>query len=508
MARILSVWSPNWAITCWRRRTPASARPADPFALVETRKNARRLAAIDAKAAAAGLQPGQTLADALALVPELKTADAEPEADAEALGKLSDWCVRFSPAVVPDAPDGLFLDVTGIERLWASERALIDDLLARLEAADIPAQAAVADTPGAAWAWARFGGSDPVVPSDAEAERLGPLPVEALRLEPETAAALRRLGLKSVEQVAALPRPQLARRFGRGLLLRLDQAWGDSEEALAFRRPPTPWFERLALVEPISTPEDLARTGADALIRICARLADEGRGARRFDLAFHGVDGRARGVRLGVGRAGRDPARLTRLLAPKLEAVDPGFGVEAVTVTADQVEVLAETQTRLDARGRDAAEEGLAQLVDRLANRLGEDRVWRFAPYESWTPERATARVPALAPVAGRGWDPERPRPLRLFRRPEPLEAVLSLVPDDPPMQFRWRGVTHRVRRAEGPERVAAEWWRRPRGESGPERIRDYYRVEDGEGARFWIFRLGLYGSERPSRWFVHGLFG
>ena len=467
----------------------------------------RKLAAVDACAARLGLHPGQKATDAAALVPELVTAEVEPEADARALSALVDWCVRFSPAVAADPPDGLVLDIDGVAHLWGDEAGLMADLRARLAAGGLPFRLAIADTAGAAWALVRFGPDGTIAPAGGQAELLAPLPPQALRLAPETAAQIERLGLKRLAQLFALPRAPLARRFGAETLMRLDQALGRAPEALAFTRPPTPWFARLAFAEPISAPEDLARVSRDIAQALCGRLEASGQGARRFELAFHRLDGRAETVSVGLSLAGRDAERIARLLAPKLERVDPGFGIEVATLRAEAVEPLAARQARLDARDS-GPEAGLAPLVDRLANRLGENRVWKAAPVESHVPELAVARAAPLAPPSpAQGWDPQAPRPVRLFRRPEPIEATAP-IPDDPPVQFRWRGQLHRVRRAEGPERIAEEWWKRPLEEAHPAHIRDYYRVEDQAGRRFWLFRAGLYDPGQIPKWWLHGLFG
>jgi protein ImuB len=467
----------------------------------------RRLYAVDEAATAQGLFTGQKATDAMALVPELVTEEADPEGDFAALTALLDWCVRFSPAVAADAPDGLFLDITGVAHLWGGEAALLDDLLDRLARQGIAARGGVAGSAGAAWALARCGDDRTVAPPGAEAELLAPLAVTALRLAPETAAQLVRLGLARVGQLAALPRDQLARRFGAATLMRLDQALARGEEALVFRRPPTPWFARLAFAEPISAPEDLARVSRDIAEKLCARLLAEGQGAGRFELAFHRLDGRAQRLAIGLSLPGRGAAAIARLFAPMLESVDPGFGIEVVTLAAERVEPLAERQVRMETLGEVAPEDGVAPLVDRLSNRLGEDRVWRAEAWPSHIPERAVVRRAPLAPhAAGGTWEKARPRPVRLLGRPEPVDAVVALVPDDPPLSFRWRGQLRRVRRAEGPERLAEEWWRRPPGEASPSHIRDYYRVEDDTGARYWLFRAGLYGDETPPKWWLHGL--
>jgi protein ImuB len=464
----------------------------------------RRLAAVDAQAQALGLFPGQKAADAAALAPDLVSAEHDEAADRESLEALADWCMRFSPAVASDAPDSLFLEVSGGERLWGGEAALAQELEARLAAAGIPVRMAIADTPAAAWALSRF---DPCLcPSGHQAARLAPLPVAALRLSEADAAQLARLGLRTVGQVMGLPRGPLTRRFGPQVLLRLDQALGRLPQALNYRRPPTPWMQRRSFAEPISAPEDLARIAGDLGGLICAQLQAHGQGARRFVLAYHRLDGRDLCVEAGLAFAGRDPKALLRLLAPKLETVDPGFGIEAATILAQEVAPLGAAQAMLDPT-QAQADAALAPLIDRLANRLGAERVWRAQPVASHAPERAVARCEALSGDRLQGWDPSRPRPLRLFERPEPIEAMAAL-PDAAPARFRWRGLWRKVARAEGPERIAQEWWRLAPPQTSVGAVRDYYRVEDETGGRFWVFRAGLYTGPDAPRWWLHGVFG
>ena len=470
----------------------------------------RVVCAVDAAGRRAGLFVGQKATDAAALCPGLVTAEAEPEADAAALAELADWCVRFSPAVALDAPDGLFLDVTGVAHLWNGEAGLAADLCARLARNDLPFRVAIADTAGAAWAVAHQGADAVcVVPPGEAATALARLRPSALRLSPQAAAQIERLGLRRLDQVLALPRAPLARRFGAETLMRIDQALGRAQEALAFRRPANPWFARLAFAEPISALEDLQRVSFDVAARLCERLEREGQGARRFELAFHRLDGKAQSLRIGLALAARDPARIAKLFAPKLETVDPGFGIEVATLAAEGVEPVAGRQVRLDALLDGGLEDGLAPLVDRLANRLGEDRVWRAVPVQSHIPEQSARAARPLDPAPeAADWPTDIPRPLRLFRRPEPLEAVVALTPDDPPRQFEWRKRLRRIRQAEGPERIGDEWWRKEIGEVRTDAVRDYYRVEDQEGQRFWVFREGLYAPGETPRWFLHGLFG
>jgi len=495
------------------KRAEGAFKPPAPLALLETVRGTRRIAAVSLEAARLRLYPGQKATDALALVPDLATAEAEPDADAQALTELVHWCVRFSPAVAADPPDGLFLDIEGCAHLWGGETEMVADFRDRLAANGLAFRLAVADTPGAAWALAHFGEDGAIAPPCGQAAQLAPLPPAALRLDAEAASQIERLGLRRISQLMEIPRAPLGRRFGAEVVTRLDQALGRAPEALRFSRPPTPWFARLAFAEPITAPEDMARVASDVSARLCAQLEARGQGARRFELCYHRLDGAALGATVRLALAGRDAGRLGKLFAPRLETIDPGFGVEVVTLAAHEVEPIAARQGDLDrAQG---AGDGLGPLVDRLSNRLGEERVWRAEPAQSHVPELAAVRSKPLASRQEKKeapgaplWPAETPRPLRLFRRPEPIDGVIALTPDDPPSQFRWRGRVRRVRRAEGPERIAEEWWKADITDVSVGHVRDYYRVEDQDGARFWLFRAGLYAPQQQAKWWLHGVFG
>ena len=460
----------------------------------------RLLASVCPQAEAAGVHVGQKLADARAICPTLAVHDADPGGDAEALARLARWCERYTPLAAPDEPDGLWLDLTGCAHLWAGgEQALVEDLIVRMARAGHACRAAVAGTPGAAWALARMpGGREPVLPPGQERAGLEGLPVAALRLEARTVAALRRVGLRTVGQMAQMPRGELSSRFGALPVLRLDQALGHVAEVIAWPHPPRPWEEWQAFAEPILTAEDLQRAMALLAERLCARLRAGESGGERFTAEFARVDGERPAITVGTAMPVRDPVYLLKLLAAKLDTLDPGFGVEVVRLSADQVAPLVGVQAGLMG-GEEASR--LPAIVDQVANRLGPARVWCTAPQDSHVPERAVVRT---GPLTAPRWEGTLERPLRLMRRPEPIE-VTAPVPDDPPLQFRWRGVLHRVRAATGPERIAREWWRAAEDDRPePDRVRDYYRVEDSAGARFWMFRVGI-GSPK---WFLHGVFG
>jgi len=490
------VWLPHWPITRLSRN--GSASPDRPLVTIEAIRGVRHLVAVGEAGEAQGLAPGQTLTAARAVCPALVPVDADPVADEAALGRLAAWCERYTPMVAPDPPDGLWLDITGCTAVFASEAELVGDLAARLERNGIPCRVAVGGTPGAAWALARAG----------EGATLTDLPITCLRLDAGVVTGLRRLGLRTVKDLVRIPRAQITARFGAMPVLRLDQALGEVEEAIDWPRPPIEWHERLAFAEPIGTPEDLARALARLAERLCVRLGEQDKGGQRFVARFFRVDEVVPGIAVSTALPVRDPAYLTKLLCEKLDTIDPGFGIEVIALEAEVVARLTAPQTQLMA-GADASD-GVAGVVDTLSNRLGADRVSRVAPYESHVPERSVRRVPPL-PVKQPSWvnDPASPRPIRLLRRPEEID-VIAPIPDDPPIRFSWRGVAHRVRAAAGPERIASEWWLGKRTVRRPETdlIRDYYRVEDSDGARFWIFRAGLHGQERMPRWYLHGLFG
>jgi protein ImuB len=465
------------------------------------------IAAADLAAQALGLHAGMALAHAQAMVPGLSVADADPAGDADALTRLAAWCLRLSPLTAPDT-DGLWIDATGCTHLHAGEAEhshageaeMLDALLARLAQDGIAATAAIADTPGAAHALARYG-SGRIIPPGKTAAALAPLPVAALRLDADSVTGLRRLGFETIAQLEATPRAPLTRRFGTAVLLRLDQALGRVEEPITPTIPPDTPNARAAFAEPLLTAEAFATVITHLSQRLCTGLERSGRGVRRLDLLFERVDGTVQALRIAAARATRDPHHLGRLLAEQIERIDPGLGVEAMHLVASLAEPLAYTQT---AALTAAPEPDLATLVDRLTNRLGPNRVWRAAAVESDVPERSVRRVPALTPPTGRGW-PDWPRPTRLLTPPQPVDAV-ALMPDHPPAAFTWRRHRHRVRRADGPERITGEWWRRT-----PERVavRDYWQVEDETGRRFWLYRRGdgVDPATGDLRWFLHGMF-
>ncbi|WP_374367470.1 DNA polymerase Y family protein [Dongia sp.] len=510
--RYLSLWLPHWpSDRWWRRRIRENPNlklaEAKPLLLVRSAGNLRLVHAADDRALARGLIPGQRLADALACVPEAQVEEADPTGDLAALHQLAHWATRFSPHAAPDAPDGLLIDITGCAHLWNGEEALLRDALTRLTRQGISARGAIAGTIGAAWASARFGGGRSTLPAGSIAAALEALPVRGLRLDDATAAALDRLGLRRIGALYPLPRADITKRFGPLLLQRLDQALGYQGESLSPLTPLPDHRVSLIFAEPISTPEQIAHASENLLARLLPELAEKNLGVRRLGLVLHRLDDAAPGCIIGTAQPSQDAKHLLKLLLEKSETLDPGPGIERMSLTALLVERMSLAQGNFIRRDEADAVADLAPLIDRLGNRLGAGSITRPQAIASHIPERAVAFVPPLQKKAAmENWQEDLPpRPIRLLSPPEPIDAMAP-VPDDPPLSFRWRHVLHRVAKAEGPERLRPEWWLAADDYS---QTRDYYRVEIEDGRRFWLFRSGLYQRDmpQPPRWFLHGIF-
>ena len=412
----------------------------------------RVIASVDPAAARLDLGRGMTVTHAQSLVPDLTVIEATPDDDEAALIRLALWCIKYSPLVTPDPPDGIFIDVAGSAHLFQGEAALIGDLCRRLGAEGIAARAALADTAGCAWALARHGDAQIVSPGRA-ADAIASLPVGCLRLSPETVASLSDVGIERVGQLASKPRGSLRARFGAEVLLRLDQALGNANEPLPSLQPP-----EVPRAAPSASPAESPRHPklADSFALISKRAASRAPARSGVSASTH------RAPRIGLSRPYREPKHLAKLLAERLVVIDPGFGIESASLTASWVEVLVERQTVGRHVGADELQHEVSQLVDTLGVRLGESNVFRLAPVESALPERAMRRVPALHPAEGLAWPRHLPRPARLFLQPEKIEAVAEL-PDHPPRLSRmttlrkqsstsWMRCLHRVlRRARTP---------------------------------------------------------
>ncbi len=483
--RIVSMWFPRLSSDRVLRLRPAEG----PFALTLRLNNAEQIHCLNPQAEAAGLHRGMPLSEARAFCPVLQSAPADPARDARMLGILRRWVTRYCPWVGMEGRDGLTLDITGSAHLWGDERAMLADMRGRLERAGFGVRIGLADTRGAAWALARHGGG---IASPGESlAALAALPAAGLRLDEDTGIALQRLGLRTIGALAAAPRAPLARRFGPGLLKRLDQATGAQREAITPLADPLHYAARLTLPEPIGLTSDVMAGTVRLLDVLCGRLKAQETGARAMRLTLRRVDQESRSVDLRLATAMRDPARILPLFARGVEGVDAGFGIDQLRLEATQVEPLPIRQ----AGPASEAPDRLDNLITRIGTRIGLDNILRFLPADSHIPERSFVMAPAAGTKAFGDWHAPRPRPLRLFP-PEPIAAHDAA----PPVWFRWRRMRLTTARATGPERIAPEWW--VDDDDWRSGLRDYWQIETHQGWRLWLFHT----PQNPG-WFVQGEF-
>lgn len=436
---------------------------------------------------AGGLKTGMALADARALVPALQTGPSDPDGDRADLERLADWCGRFSPWVATDGGDGLLLEISGVPHLFGGEAQMLRQIHRAITGLGVECSLAIADTPASAWAWARFGGGG-ILPPRTGLDRLGILPVQALRLAAGLPEQLITLGLRTVADIARLPRSALARRFGTDLLTRLDALLGERIDPISPRSAPAPWRSRADLAEPVLTRSAIDNLLQHLLQGLCSLLEQEHLGARQLALHAFRVDGEVQTLRVGTASANRNPHHLFRLFRDRLDRIEPGFGIETMLLEATVADPLSARQAALDAQEQTAAG-GFPQLIDRLQARLGGQAVFRLIPLDSHCPERAVGRVRPLA-WGGDSHSCHDLRPIHLLPRPEFAEMISGGG------AFRWRRLLRPIRHATGPERLSAEWWR-----GGLDiTYRDYFRIEDEQGKRYWLFRS-------TEGWFVHGFF-
>jgi protein ImuB len=491
-----------------------------PIVVVAKQNNALRISALDDAAAHLGLEIGLPLANARAICPQLKVFDADEAADARMLNAIADWCDRFTPLVAIDAPHGLFLDITGCVHLFGGEAAMMRRVCGVLTMQGFAVSAAIAGTSVCARTISRHVHGC-IVGDGEEADAVKPLPVFALGANDAINTGLRRAGLKTIGDAACRARHEITARFGADFTTLLEQALGQGDAPISPRKPLPDYIVEKRFAEPVVTDAVISATLSRLAQMLVAAMAQQGKGARRLEANFFRTDGVVRAIVVDTGQPVTKGEVIDRLFRERLDALndplDPGFGFDLVRLSASRTEIVVQQQRDLDSRVHDNDE--LAALIDRLAARLGGQRVVVHLPQDTHIPECAVMAAQAqhhLATALQAAWpacvENEPPlRPLRLFERPESIKVPFATVPDGPPHHFTWRRVTHAVVRVEGPERIAMEWWKH----NGQTLTRDYFRVEDEAGLRFWIYRDGLYGSEltteegKPavSNWFVHGLF-
>jgi protein ImuB len=468
---------------------------------------------------AQGIPPGMPVADARALLPTLQVVDDRPGLAATLLQALAEWCIRFTPIAAADPPQGLVLDVSGCTHLRGGDGPYLQEIINRLRTAGYTTRAAMADTIGAAWAITRYGGPGgaskggrgdkegdmvdgtmTITDGADQTAALCKLPPEALRLEPAIADRLHRLGLRTIGSFAGMSRVQLRRRFGAGLLQRLDQAFGLQTETIEPVQTPTQYQERLPCLEPIVTATGIEIALQRLLETLCTRLQKEQKGLRSAVLSCYRVDGKQQQLSIGTNRTTHNPIHLFKLFEPRISTIEPDLGIELFVLEAPTIEDAPPLQETLWSGSTGLDNNNIAELLDKITGRFGPDSIHRWLPDERHWPERAVKPATSLQEKPTTPWQTDRPRPIHLLAKPEPI-MVTAPIPDYPPMLFRYKGQLHTIAKADGPERIEREWWL----DDGPHR--DYYTVEDQAGQRYWLFRSGHYTEEQTPQWFIHGFF-
>jgi protein ImuB len=517
----MALWLPRLSTDRLRRAKGAPgtvARFDAPLVISGKVGSALEVQALEARAERLGLYPGMPLANARALVQPLCAVEADDKADAALLEAIADWCDRFTPVVGLDPPGGLYLDITGAAHLFGGEAAMLKLVREKIAAQGFAVRGAIAGTTLSARALAHYAPGS-IVAAGAEPAAVSVLPVTALDPGDKALRALRHAGLKSVGMVAERLCSELSERLGAAFVTRLKITLGTQDTPIQPRRPLPDLMAEQRFADPIVSQDAIAASLLSLAGSLGGVLERQGRGVRLLEAAFFRTDGKVERIAVRTGEPLRDPGVMLRLLRQKLDALadplDPSFGFDVI-----RLEALLADETRPAAISFDAQENARAQigfLVDRLAARFGEHRVQRFAAQDTHIPEAAAVAVPAQERDFEGVWkikrdpgDPPR-RPLRLLQKPEEISVIAS-VPDGPPMRFRWRRAQFEVARAEGPERIAMEWWRSVRA-SGSDQTksasltRDYFRVETEGGQRFWLYRDGLYHQVGAARWYLQGVF-
>jgi len=496
--RYLSLWFRHLTTDYTIIRRPALRNK--PFVLAAPDHGRMVITAVSPPAGQEGINTGMPVADARVLLPGLEVLDDSPGLDGKLLRMLALWCIRYTPMVGIDRPDGLVMDISGCAHLWGGEKAYLSQILNTLRGKGYDVRAAIADTLGAAWAVARYGRTTALVEPGEHATAVLSLPPAALRIDPLITSRLHRLGLDKIHRIAGMPRQSLRSRFGNELLLRLDQAFGRAEELIEPVVPVEVYIERLPCLEPICTATGIEIALTRLLETLCQRLQQDGKGLRTAVFKGYRVDGKVVEAAIGTHRASHHVAHLLRLFEEKISTLEPDLGIEVFTLEAPKVEDVASQQHVMWSGATGLQDNGLVELVDRITNKTGAQTIHRYLPAQHYWPERAMVATTSLDDIAAEVWSVTRPRPIHILARPEVIE-VTAPIPDYPPMLFIHKGQRHSITRAEGPERIEQEWWLSD-GEH-----RDYYAVEDEQGVRFWIFRSGHYAGLRSYQWFLHGYF-
>jgi protein ImuB len=495
--RFVSIWFRHLKTDWFSLRQPLLRNV--PFVLRTAVRGRMIITATNQVAERKGITNGMVLADARAIIPDLEVMDDKPDIPERLLKHLAEWCIRFSPVVAVDLSDGLILDATGCTHLWGGDASYIEHITQKLTNRGYDIRVSVADTIGVAWGVARFAKDSLVISNDCHIETLMSLPPEGLRLEKETVDRLHKLGLHKVGQFINMPRTSLRRRFDQEFISKLDKALGQEIETLQPVGVIEPYQERLPSLEPIVTAKGIEIALKQLLETLCGRLQQEQKGLRHAVFSCYRVDGKITEVDIGTNQPSTNVRHLFKLFEIKLPSIEPALGIDLFILEARKVEDHLPGQEKMWEGSVGLQDVRLSELIDRLAIKVGSNAVSRYLPDEHYWPERSFKKALSLQENPTTGWRVDKLRPLQLLPKPQPIE-VSAPIPDYPPMLFRYKGKVHQIVKADGPERIEQEWWL----DHGQHR--DYYRVEDEDGHRYWLFRLGHY-DERTFQWYLHGFF-
>lgn len=496
--RYVSIWFRFLKTDWFTVRKPELAD--QPFVLSAPDHGRMMITAANLPALARGVETGMPVADARAIWPGLVVMDDVPSLSEKLLRKMAEWCIRFSPVVAIDEPDGLIIDASGCAHLWGGEEKYLDEINKRLRDRGYQARSSIANTIGTAWAVARFGKKEFRVAEGDDVNALLALPPSSLRLEADVVQRMHKLGLRQVRDFISMPRSALRRRFGEQMVKRLHQALGHYAEIPIPVQPVEPYHERLPCLEPISTATGITIALERLLESLCKNLQQQEEGLRQAIFKGYRLDGAVVQAEIGTSRPSHNFKHLFKLFETRIPELQPELGIELFTLDAPRVEPLTAAQEAIWGRGSEDNAQQIAELVDRISGKLGQLNIRRYLPVEHHWPERSIKPVQDLTEQSTVKWNLDRPRPTQLLTEPIRID-VTAPIPDYPPMLFRLKGNLHKVMKADGPERIEQEWWI----QDGQHR--DYYNIEDEEGRRFWIFRSGHYSAERNYQWFIHGYF-
>lgn len=497
MKRMVSIWFPNLLSDWLATRKPELTGKVYVFTKPE--RGRIIVTATSREAEKQGIFIGNVLADAKAIVPDIQCFDDQVNLNKKLLIRICKWAIRYSPFVAIDLPDGIMLDSSGCSHLWGDEATYLKHILGKLTESGYQCNGSISDTIGASWAIARFGKKSPIILPNEQYNALLNLPPIALRLEQIIYQRLHKLGLDKIGKFIQMPRSVLRRRFGEEMLLKLGQALGTEEETIKPMIIVPPYEERLPCLEPVRTKPAIEIAIERLLEKLCTRLANDGLGIRSAILKGYRLDGKITETVIGTNQPSHHIKHLLQLFELKIAQIEPALGIELFILTATKTDPMPLHQEKLWSGKPGLADQNLAQLLDRLAGKIGPQAIKRYIPQAHYWPERSLRPAISLEEKSDTHWQKVNPRPMEMLRKPEPVE-VTAPIPDYPPMNFRYKDELHLIRKADGPERIEREWWME-KGEH-----RDYYILEDEKGRRYWIFRSGHY-SEEKSSWFIHGFF-